>query len=105
MHSEAVEESFHHQCAPRRFPHRTMEIKDHLRFGKAWREQIPRLGTIEAAPGIRHQLSLVIVDRKYDPIPQPSATGIVADSKPGGRGGVHRALLQVGMPAQAERER
>jgi hypothetical protein len=70
-----------------------MEIKDHLRLGKARREQIPRLAIIEAAAGIRHQLSLRIVNRKYDPIPQESATGIVADSKPGGRGGVNRALL------------
>ena len=101
MHSQAVEESFHHQRAPRRFPHCTMEIKDHLRLVEAWREQVPRLATIEAAASIRHQLSLVIVDRKYDPMPEDSATGIVADSKPSGRGGVHGALLQVRMPAQA----
>src|SRR5215471_7267646 len=104
MHLQAVKESFHHQRPPRRFQHHTMEIKDHLRLGKAWREQIPRLAII-AAPGIRHHLSLVIVDRKYDSIPQESATGIVADSKPGGRSGVNCALLQVPMPAQAERER
>src|SRR5215471_19344057 len=104
MHAQAVKESFHHQRPPRRFPYRTMEIKDHLRLGKVWREQIPRLATIETAASIRHQLSLVIVDRKHDPMPEESATGKVADSKPSCRGGVHRALLQIRMPAQAERE-
>jgi hypothetical protein len=45
-------------------------------------------------------LPLLIMDRKHDPIPQEPATGIVADSQPSGRGGVHGALLQVRMPAQ-----
>jgi hypothetical protein len=78
-----------------------MEIKDHLRLVEAWREQVPRLATIEATASIRHQLSLLIVDRKHDPMPEESASGIVADSKPGCRSGVHRALLQIPMPAQA----
>jgi hypothetical protein len=54
----------------------TMEIKDHLRLVEAWRKQVPRLAIIEAAASIRHQLSLVIVDRKHDPMPEESATGI-----------------------------
>src|SRR5262249_61599346 len=102
MHLQAVKESFYHQRPPRRFPHRTMEIKDHLRLGKAWREQIPRLAII-AAPGIRHHLSLVIVDRKYDSIPQESATGIVAESKTSGPSGVNCGVLHVPMTTQAYR--
>ena len=68
MYSEAVEESFHHNCPPRSFPHGTMEIKDHLRLAEVGREQVPRLGTIDAAAGIGHQLALGIVDRKHDPV-------------------------------------
>jgi hypothetical protein len=45
-----------------------MEIKDHLRLAEVWREQVPRLGTIDAAAGIGHQLALAIVDRKQDPM-------------------------------------
>jgi len=49
MNAQAVKESFHHQRAPRRFPHRTMEVKHHLRLVEAW---VPRLATIEAAAGL-----------------------------------------------------
>jgi hypothetical protein len=68
MYAQAVEESFHHHRAPRRFPHRTMQVKHHLGLAKARREQVPRLATIETAPGIAHQLAGAIVDRKHDPM-------------------------------------
>ena len=68
MDSEAVEESLHHNRPPRRSPRGTVEIKDYLRLAEVWREQVPRLGTIDAAAGIGHQLALAIVDRKHDPM-------------------------------------
>src|SRR5690348_10374758 len=99
MYAEAVEESFHHNRAPRRFPHGTMEVKDHLRLAETRREQVSWLRTIQAAAGIGNQPALV--DRKHDPIVQESGTGIIADTEPGRGGRGNRALVQVRMPAQA----
>jgi len=79
MYSQAIEESLHHNRAARRVPHRTMEIKDHLRLAEAGREQVPRLGSIDAATCIGDQLAVAIVFWKHDPLPQESRTGIVAD--------------------------
>src|SRR5690349_10082787 len=105
MYSQAIEESLHYNRAAGRVPHGTMEIKDHLRLAEAGRKQVPRLGPIDAATCIGDQLALAIVDRKHDPLPQESRTGIVADSKPSRRGWLDRALVQIRMPARAERER
>src|SRR5215510_1233930 len=85
MYAEAVKKSFHHNRAPRNFPHGTMEIKHQLGFAEAWREQVPRLATIETAPCIANQLAFAIVDRKHDPMVQEPGTSIVADPKPSRR--------------------
>src|SRR4029453_19594676 len=98
MYSKAVEESLHPNRPPRSLSRGTVEIKGHLRLAEVWREQVPRLGTIDAAAGIGHQLALAIVDRKHDPMAEESRTGIVADPKPGRRGRVHRALAHVRRP-------
>jgi len=98
MYAEAVKKSFHHNRAPRNFPHGTMEIKHQLGFAEAWREQVPRLATIETAPCIANQLAFAIVDRKHDPMMQEPGTSIVADPKPSRRAGVNSALFQVRMP-------
>src|ERR1051325_6829092 len=105
MYSQAIEESLHHNRAARRVPDGTMEIKDHLRLAEAGREQVPRLGPIDAATCIGDQFALAIVDRKHNASPQESRPGIVADSKPSRRGWLDPALVQIRVPAWAERER
>src|SRR5215472_19284593 len=107
MYAQTVEESFHYDRAGRVcscFRHGAMEIKNDLRLAEAWREQVPGLGIIHAAAGVGDQSALAIVNRKHDPMPQESSPGIVADPKPRRGGEVHSALLQVGMPVQAQRE-
>src|SRR5215475_6207242 len=81
IYLQAVEETFYYddRWLPR--SDSSMQIEQHLRFGKARRKSVPRLASIQTAAAIAHQSASFIINGDHQALAHPSRPGIEADAE------------------------